>query len=185
MDLAYGLIPGFELDVVLSVNHADDSRKASLGYNATLLLLGFKWQLVAHERWTVAVTPAGGLDLDDLDNATGFVPVEVEYRPDRWRLGGEAGYVPQQGGPDGWQAGAYAARGFDAGSELMGEIWCAALRDVDDPSVNWQLGVDWAAEPWLHVLAAGGTGTVGGGGGPRRGWTAYLGVQLLVHPFDP
>ena len=68
-------------------------------------------------------------------------------------------------------------------SELLVEVHSSAFKDRGDPEVGWNLGVDLAVSCRVHLLASGGTGLYGGAGSIRE-WSSYLGVQLLLGPFE-
>jgi hypothetical protein len=97
-------------------------------------------------------------------------------------MGVDGGYVPRDDASDGWQGGVFTGLGFAEGSEVLAELYLQAFKDHDDPEVGWNVGLDLALSPRIHLQTSGGTG-IDGGPGSRREWEAYLGVQLFLGPF--
>ena len=187
LDLAYGLAPGFEIDATFSLTHDDHDRDddGHFEYGGAPLTLGFKWEVWRSGGFLASVAPSVSFNLDDGNNVSGGFPLIVQYDPGRWRVGAEARFVPTAGDRDGWRSGVYA--GLSVGpaqaSELLVEVHSSAFKDRGDPEVGWNLGVDLAVSCRVHLLASGGTGLYGGAGSIRE-WSSYLGVQLLLGPFE-
>ena len=185
VDVAAGVVPGLELDLTLdtALSDHDEDDDGQLEHLGTPLSLGFKWEPLRSEAFSLAFAPSVsfGLEHPEDDLAVGF-PLLAELRAERLRVGSGARYVVIDGATDGWRLGLYGGLAASPRLELLGEVYASAFQDRADPEVAFNLGADFALTECLHLLASGGTGLYGGAGS-RREWAAYLGLQLLLGPL--
>lgn len=184
LDVALGVLPGFEIDLTLDIalrDHEEDD-DGQLEHSTTPLTLGFKWEALRTTDFSLALAPYAAFSVEDPDDVSVSLPVLTELHRGRVRAGVGGSYVLANRSPDGWELGAYG--GFTAipGVELLGELVASAFLDRADPQLFFNLGGDFALGDRLHLLASAGTGLYGGADS-RREWGAYLGLQLLLGPL--
>lgn len=181
-DLAYGLVPTLELDAILEVIATDHEKDDDGGFerSAVPFAFGVKWEPIRSEAFSLALAPRMLVDLDGGDLA-GVLPLLLELRHERLRVGMDGTWRVREQAPDGGTVAVYTGLGVGSGSELLAELYLAGVRDDADPALGFNLGVDWALVERVHLLASAGTG-LDGGSGPRREFSAYLGLQLFLYP---
>jgi len=138
---------------------------------AGFVVSGFKWQALAGPEWNGAWTPVVVVEIDGQRRVALSNAVQIERSLGRFAAGLEVTYTWIDDEAEAW---------FENSSEPLGVTLGLGQADPGHRAtdVAFNLGFDWEAAEFLHVLASAGTG-IASDGRERIGWQGYFGLQWL------
>ena len=122
----------------------------------------FKWQLYSDDNVAVAVAPAYSFPLTSSSTDRGIVedvnvlslPVIASYETGPWAFNVQFAYEATSTGPNGKFAGLAGGYAVNDQLTLLAEVYTVRVSGEDADEDNWNLGVEYAVNDALALLAS-------------------------------